>query len=116
MWGQQRHGLIRILADTILIFPNDAYCLPSRYYSPTNVVYNCQSGGQSDVFNVSIDRRNPVTQSRWSASRSVQKRREICVRYESDARGNRVCAERGWEQYEERESRAGQLVLRRQPP
>ncbi len=113
--GQQVRGVMRFLGDTVLVEPVTEYCRPALGAPSLQVIrYTCNGSGTFEQLQLSIDRRNPVQLSRWSATFRVQKRREVCVRYEVRA-GRQVCVETTTETYETSESRGGTLQLTRTP-
>ncbi len=113
--GQQVRGVMRFMGDTVLVEPVSEYCRPSLGATSQQAIrYECNGIGTFEQLQLWIDRRNPVQLSRWSATFRVQKRREVCVRYEVRA-GRQVCVETSTETYETSESQGGRLQLTRKP-
>lgn len=113
--GNHMRGTLRILADTMLVEAKEAGCvyaagLPNRQGDQNVFRYGCTGGVL-----LSFDRRNPTQFSKWSASITVQRRREVCV--ETAVQGGReICVRKGMEPYEDIESRTGIVQLRRATP
>ncbi len=111
----QVRGRLEILPDTAIVIPQSDYCRPLAAGASLHVTYTCQGTGPFETLTLRIDRRNPLQLSKWSASFKVQKRRDVCRRYEVRS-GRQVCAEMATETYEATESRSGNLQVRRPPP
>lgn len=113
--GQQVRGLLRVLADTMVIVPLADYCQPVMG-TPDPIVlrYTCNGTGKFEQLTLTLDRRNPAQFSKWSASLAVRKQREVCTRYAMQD-GRQVCVQTKTEQYETTESRSGNLQVRRVP-
>jgi hypothetical protein len=110
----QVRGTLQVLGDTALVSPVSDYCRPEPTRDPLYIRYTCQGTGAFESLFLRIDRRNPVQLSKWSATFRVQKRRDVCRRYEVRA-GRQVCVETATETYETTESRSGNLQVRRPP-
>jgi hypothetical protein len=114
--GQQVTGQLRVLGDTIIVMPTNDYCQPVLGPPmPLVIRYTCNGPGRYESMTLTLDRRNPVQFSKWAASFRVQKQRQVCVRYEMRS-GQQVCAQTGYEPYEDVESRSGTLQVRRASP
>ena len=111
--GQTVRGKLRIIGDTITVDPMTDYCRPTvRSPDPLAFHYSCNGPGSFESIELRIDRRNPVQLSKWSATYRVQRQREVCMRYETQA-GRQVCVQTKQETYETDESRSGTLQVRR---
>lgn len=110
----QVRGRLEILPDTAIVIPTSDYCRPLAAGAALYVTYTCQGTGAFETLTLRIDRRSPVQLSKWGASFRVQKKREVCKRYEVQA-GRQVCVEKEIETYETTESRSGNLQVRRPP-
>ena len=114
--GQQVTGKLRVLGDTIIVMPTNDYCQPVvATPSPLVIRYTCNGPGRYESMTLTLDRRNPAQFSKWAARFRVQKQRQVCVRYEM-RNGQQVCAQTGYEPYEDVESRSGSLQVRRASP
>ena len=114
--GQQVTGKLRVLGDTIMVMPTNDYCQPvTGTPSPLVIRYTCNGPGRFESMTLTLDRRNPAQFSKWAASFRVQKSRQVCIRYEMRS-GQQVCAQTGYEPYEDVESRSGTLQVRRASP
>ena len=114
--GQQVTGKLRVLGDTIIVMPTNDYCQPViGTPSPLVIRYSCNGPGRFEALTLTLDRRNPAQFSKWAANFRVQKQRQVCVRYEL-RNGQQVCAQTGYEPYEDIESRSGTLQVRRASP
>jgi len=114
--GQQVTGKLRVLGDTIIVMPTSDYCQPViGTPSPLVIRYSCNGPGRFESMTLTLDRRNPAQFSKWAANFRVQKQRQVCVRYEM-RNGQQVCAQTGYEPYEDIESRSGSLQVRRASP
>lgn len=111
----QVRGTLRVTGDTVLVDPVSDYCRPMMGPpDPLYIKYTCQGTGPYEQLTLTIDRRNPLQLSKWSATFRVQRRREVCVRY-AVRDGRQVCVETQTETYEATESRSGNLQVRRTP-
>ena len=113
--GQPVRGTFRVQGDTIIVNPATDYCRP--VVGPANAMaiqYTCTGAGSFEQLYLRLDRRNPVQLSRWTATYRVQRRREVCERYEVRA-GRQVCVQTKTETYETTEPRSGTLQVRRVP-
>jgi hypothetical protein len=86
---QPIEGTITILRDTIMV---DAQPGPCRYedrlsWGGTSIVYRCAE------MTLSFDRSNPLRNARFRTTVTVDERRTVCVRYEVNRQGQRVCAQ-----------------------
>lgn len=113
--GNHMRGTLRILADTMFVESKEAGCayaagLPNRLGDQNVFRYACTGGVL-----LTFDRRNPVQFSKWSASITLQRHREVCVEH-AIRDGREICVRRAMEPYEEVENRSGVLQLRRTTP
>jgi len=86
---QSIEGTMMVLRDTVMI---DAQPGPCRYedklsWGTSSIVYKCAE------MTVYVDRANPVRNSKFRTVVTVDERRTVCVRYETNARGQRVCVQ-----------------------
>jgi hypothetical protein len=113
--GQEVRGMLQVVGDTILLNPVSEYCrLVMGPPDPLYIKYTCQGTGSYEQIQLTIDRRNPVQLSKWSATFRVQRRREVCVQY-AVRDGRQICVQTTTETYEATETRSGNLSLRRAP-
>ena len=113
--GQQVRGKLRIFGDTVTVEPMTDYCRPTvRAPDPLAFHYSCNGPGSYESIHLTIDRRNPVQLSKWSANYRVRRTRQVCIRYETRA-GQNVCVQTQQESYDSDESRSGTLQVRRVP-
>ena len=111
--GQQLRGKLRVIGDTVTLDPMADYCRPTvRAPDPLAFHFSCNGPGSYESIQFRIDRRNPVQLSKWSAIYRVQRTREVCMRYETQA-GRQVCVQTKQETYETDETRSGTLQVRR---
>lgn len=111
--GQQVRGKLRVIGDTVTLDPMGDYCRPSvRAPDPLAFHFSCNGPGSYESIQLRIDRRNPVQLSKWSAIYRVQRTRDVCMRYETQA-GRQVCVQTKQETYETNETRSGTLAVRR---
>ena len=78
-----------VLADTIMV---DAQPGPCRYedkrsWGNTSIIYRCAE------MTLMLDRKNPVRNSRFYTTVSVEERKTVCVRYDTNSAGQRYCAQ-----------------------
>ena len=86
---QSIEGTMMILRDTVMI---DAQPGPCRYedrlsWGTSSIVYKCAE------MLVYVDRANPVRNSKFRTTVMVDEKKTVCVRYEVNARGQRVCVQ-----------------------
>jgi hypothetical protein len=112
----EMRGVMIVLGDTVLVRPESEYCQPV-YGMPDQLNFRFECAGTADFEKVflRIDRRNPVMASKWSATYTTPRQRQVCVRYATDARGRRVCVEFRVETYTERTTQSGVLSVRPRP-
>ena len=114
--SQQVRGTLQMVGDTVLVSPMSDYCRPLMAPpDPLSIKYTCQGAGSYEQIQLTIDRRNPVQLSKWSATFRVQRRRDVCVQY-ATRDGRQVCVQTTTETYETTERRSGNLQVRRTPP
>ena len=112
----EMRGVLFVLPDTILVTPNNEFCqLPREAPSLETMRYECVGIQDYDHVVLRIDRRNPVTSSKWTAYYTVRRQRTVCVQYGVNARGQRVCVAYQTETYEEPHTLTGVLRVRVRP-
>jgi hypothetical protein len=105
-------GAIFILPDTILVQPENGFCLVSMSApDQRSIRYDCPGVGDMDSLNLRLDRHNPRAFSKWYAVTKVLRQRQVCVRYVVNDRGQRVCAEVRTETVEEKVRYNGALRI-----
>jgi hypothetical protein len=117
--GTVVRGKLHVLTDTVLIDSEAGDCGTvtgdSRFIRvgcrSTTVVTTDQSFRMSGAV-LSFDRGNPGQGAKWVGNFPVQKRRQVCERYET-RQGREVCASTRIESYEELEPRSGPVQVRR---
>lgn len=112
----EMRGVLYVLPDTILVKPNNEFCqLPRETSSQETMRYECVGIQDYDHVTLRIDRRSPLTSSKWTAYYTVRRQRSVCVQYAVNARGQRVCVEYRTETYEEPHTDTGVLRVRVRP-
>lgn len=86
---QSIEGTMMVIRDTVMI---DAQPGPCRYedklsWGTSSIVYKCAE------MTVYVDRANPVRNSKFLITVKVDERKTVCVRYDVNARGQRVCVQ-----------------------
>ena len=86
---QPIEGTLTILRDTIMV---DAQPGPCRYedklsWGSSSIVYRCAE------MTLSFDRSNPLRNARFRTTVTVDERKKVCVRYDVNPRGERVCVQ-----------------------
>jgi hypothetical protein len=86
---QSIEGTMTVLHDTVMV---DAQPGPCRYedklsWSGGAIVYRCAE------MTLSFDRSNPLRNSTFHTSVSVDERKTVCVRYDTNPAGQRVCVQ-----------------------
>ena len=86
---QPIEGTMTVLRDTVFV---DAQPGPCRYedklsWGTSSIVYRC-----AEIM-LSFDRANPVRNSKFRGTVKVDERRTVCVRYEINSSGRRVCVQ-----------------------
>jgi len=87
--AQPIEGRMTILGDTIFI---DAQPGPCRYddkasWGSSQMVYRCAE------MSILIDRANPLRNTKYHTTIRVDERKSVCVRYQTNSAGQRVCAQ-----------------------
>jgi hypothetical protein len=112
-------GKLHVLPDTILVESKSGDCGPvtgdSRFFRvgcrATSVYTADQNRGVGGAL-LMFDRGNPGQGAKWAGNYPVQKRREVCARYEV-RNGREVCAAMKAETYETLEPKSGPVQMRR---
>lgn len=108
--GRFVRGKLNVLPDTILVESESGDCgqvtSDSRFFR-----VGC---GSANWALLTFDRGNPGQGAKWVGKLPVQRRREVCARYEVRS-GREVCVARKTETYAELESRSGPVQMRRVP-
>jgi len=86
---QPIEGTMTILRDTIFV---DAQPGPCRYedklsWGSSSLVYRCAE------MTISFDRANPLRNSKFRTTVRIDERKSVCVRYQTNAAGQQVCAQ-----------------------
>jgi len=117
--GTTVRGRLHVLTDTILVDSESGECgavtsdannfrVACRGTTVVTMDQGRALGGALLVF----DRGNPRQGAKWVGNFPVQKRRQVCERYEV-RQGREVCASMKNETYEELEPRSGPVQVRR---
>ena len=108
--GSLVRGKLNVLSDTILVDAENGDCAAvtgnSRFFR-----VGCRS---LDWALLMFDRGNPGQGAKWEGNVPVQRRREVCARYEV-RNGREVCAAMKSETYTALEPRSGPVQMRRVP-
>lgn len=106
-------GLIDVALDTMVARSESAPCTRATVQPDRNqLVYECPAPGTAGV-KLSLDRRHPVRNSKWSYFASVLKTRDVCTAFRTWENGTRTCTRSTPEQYVEQVLRSGELVVKR---
>jgi len=109
----EMRGVMVVLPDTILVQPEGESCQPVMGPADAqNIRYECVGTADFDNVILRIDRRNPVQWSKWSATVSVRRSRQVCDEYRTNAQGQRVCVRYRTEFYTEKVRQSGPLTVR----
>jgi hypothetical protein len=109
----EMRGVLFVLPDTILVKPNNEFCqLPRETPSQETMRYECVGIQDYDHVLLRIDRRSPLTSSKWTAYYTVRRQRTVCSQYTVNSRGQRVCVAYRTETYEEPQTLTGVLRVR----
>jgi hypothetical protein len=115
--GQMVTGTLYVRPDTILVGGDCSRSVSdSRFFnvgcSTAPVTTSAESKTQGIGALLRFDRGNPDQGAKWSGNIPVQKRREVCARYETRD-GRQVCASKTYETYVELQSTSGPVQMRR---
>jgi hypothetical protein len=78
--------------------------------------YECVGIQDYDRVDLRIDRRSPLTASKWTAFYTVRRQRTVCAQYGVNSRGQSVCIATRTETYDEPHTQSGVLRVRVKPP
>ena len=110
--GQAVRGTLQLTADTVLFSAIDG-CMSNIRSEPIN---HASSAGvfryACNTAVLAFDRRNPERSSKWSATVSVPRLREVCAE-RAIRSGREVCVRTTTERYEILESRSGSIQVTR---
>jgi hypothetical protein len=105
-------GVIAIARDTVTVEADGQTCRRTPgvagplYLHP----FSCFPPGGINTFALTVDSDRPA-QSSWTAVQTIQRSRERCVRFVTNARGTQVCAETRQETYFEDVRHGGRLLI-----
>lgn len=108
---QQLRGRLRVTGGEIMLEPAAGTCQVMRSDSLA-VNYSCNGSGRYESISLRIDRHRPSERSTWSASRRVQRTRQVCAEY-GMVSGQQVCLRTHTEYYDTTEGHRGRLSVRR---
>lgn len=102
-------GTLMVVADTVLVDLLSGPCRSILEPStrPRGLAYDC-----ADV-TLYFDRDDPVNRASYSMQTTVTDKKNVCVRYGTNAQGQQICLENKIETVERKVTKSGRLRLHR---